>query len=69
MKKVYQIYFAGQYLVALLTYGVEAFNFMEGSTDFRDFVQSVVYLSAILIQFVGCYCILSQQITNNVNNK
>lgn len=66
MNEIYEVYFFVDYLMALLTYGVQLFKFMESGNELNEFLKSIFYLTAILIQFVGCYCLPSQMLCDNV---
>lgn len=68
MKKIYEIYFLVQYLMALMSYGVQMFQFTASGINDTRMVKSIFYLLAVLIQFVGCYCILSQAMYDSVSD-
>lgn len=53
--------------MALMTYGVQMFQFTDANIDGTHMIKSIFYMIAVLIQFVGCYCILSQSIYDNVS--
>lgn len=54
-------------MMALLTIGIEMFMFMDASAGLVDLIKPSTYIEVIVIQFVGCYCILSQELNSSVS--
>lgn len=69
MSNIYETYFFVQYLIILLSYAIQMFNLMMvAESNMYRLIKSIVYMCAILMQFVICNCYLAQELSNNVRN-